>query len=122
MAHGKWCGDECLHCSAPCDTRVDLGCFPNCRAVRRDGTISGSMCKGSGCILFGNTEGECPVCGKDMPLETESVPEEGESLYERWTCSCGARITTTYCLRFDRHGLDNPAPAREKMEDVHAHV
>jgi len=85
-----------------------LGCFLDCPAVRPDGAITGGDCTGGACAMFGEIEGECPVCGADMLPECESMSEESAML-ESWNCiACGASITTVHSLQFSRHAINRP--------------
>lgn len=80
MSHLKWCGKPCKNCLVRCETMQDLGCFLDCPAVRTDGAITGADCAGAVCAMFGKNEGECPVCGADMPIECEGIAEEDAML------------------------------------------
>lgn len=110
MSHVKWCGRECKSCLDCCESMRELGCFLDCPAVRPDGGITGADCTGGACAMFGQEEDECPVCGADMPLDCESMPDE-ETVGDSWKCTvCGAAVRTTYSLQFSRHALNRSLP------------
>lgn len=110
MAHLKWCGGSCKSCLDRCEIMQKLSCFLDCPAVRPDGAITGADCAGGACAMFGESEGICPVCGADMPIDCESMPDE-DAVSDSWECTaCGASVRSTYSLQFSRHVLNRPVP------------
>lgn len=106
MAHRNWCGKPCESCAAPCPQQNDMPCFLDCCAVREDGSIDGMACRGQKCVKFHQKEGECPVCGEEMSLDSGLEMEE-YLMYEKWRCKrCDAGITAVYNTVFHHYALN----------------